>query len=198
MLDLQASGEMRWAPAGPTPEFALTNYQNSALYLSDAISRGRIQAAKAAADSDDKRIMYQWALIVIGAITTILISIKSMSNERTSVYLTIGILAIIFAALGTACSSIIAFYNPNDLYYRNERALLQLRQLHIDLAAEVVSANDPCEPMDINKPDNPKVKRLKDLTTRLTGILNAASGVGETSGQTPAGPGVRSTNQPAG
>jgi hypothetical protein len=199
MLDLQPNGEIQWNPAGPTPELALNNYQNSVLYLSDAISRARMQVANVTGDSKEKMVMYQWTLIVIGAITTILISIKSMSNERTPVYLTIGILAIIFSALGTACSSIIAFDSPVETYSRNERALLQLRQLHTDLAAEVVSANDPCKPMDINKPDDSKVKRLKDFSARLTGILNASSGAGGSSAPgAPSGPGTNPPPRPPG
>ena len=205
MLDLQPAGYIQWQNVdnsfGPTSEVALTNYQSSVLYLSDAIRRARMRAAALTADNKDRAVRYQWALIIIGAITTVLISIKSMSNERTPVYITVGILAIIFSALGTACSSIIAFQNPGDIYARSERALVLLRELHMDLAVEAVSADDPCEPMNRSKPDDSKVKGLKDISSRLTGILNNLSAVGA-SGQNPptssGGPGIGGRSSTAG
>jgi hypothetical protein len=145
-----------------------------------------MQIASIVADSRAKMELYQWTLIILGAITTILVSIKAMSNERTPVFVAIGILAIISSALGTACSGIISFYSPNDTYVRSERALLQLRQLHTDLSFEVASAVALCKPINSENPDDLKTKSLKDLSTRLTEILTA-SGTGAASAQNPTG-----------
>jgi hypothetical protein len=198
MLGLEPTGELMWPndeerlATAPKPRLELNNYQASIFVLSDAISRARMQIAGIVVDSKAKMELYQWTLIILGAITTILVSIKSMSSERTPVFVAIGILAIITSALGTACSGIISFYSPNDTYVRSERALLQLRQLHTDLSFEVASAVALCEPIKSESPDDLRTKRLRDLSTRLTEILNA-SGTG-TSVQNPTG----STSSPGG
>jgi hypothetical protein len=192
MLGLEPTGELMWPDAEelvgskPAPKLELNNYQASILVLSDAISRARMQIASIVADSKAKMEFYQWTLIILGAITTILVSIKSMSNERTPVFVVIGVLAIISSALGTACSGIISFYSPNDTYVRSERALLQLRQLHTDLSFEVASAVALCKPINSENPDDLKTKSLKDLSTRLTEILHT-SGMGTSSVQHPTG-----------
>jgi hypothetical protein len=191
MLDLEPTGELRWpddtelVESKPAPRLELNNYQASMLVLSDAISRARMRIATIVADSKAKMELYQWTLIILGAITTILVSIKSMSNERTPVFVAIGILAIISSALGTACSGIISLYSPNDAYVRSERALLQLHQLHTDLSFEAVSAAALCKPINSENPEDLKTRSLKDLSTRLTEILNA-SGTGTVSVQNPA------------
>jgi hypothetical protein len=192
MLGLEPTGELTWPDGGesvgtkPVLKLKLNNYQAPILVLSDAISRARMQIAGIVADSKAKMELYQWTLIILGAITTILVSIKSMSSERTPVFVAIGILAIISSALGTACSGIISFYSPNDTYVRSERALLQLRQLHTDLSFEVANAVAPCDPIKSDNPDDLKTKNLKNLSTRLTEILYA-SGTGTSSGQNPTG-----------
>lgn len=199
MLGLEPTGELTWPGDGesvgtkPAPRLKLNNYQASILVLSDAISRARLQIAGIVADSKAQMELYQWMLIILGAITTILVSIKSMSNERTPVFVAIGILAIISSALGTACSGIISFYSPSDTYMRSEKALLQLRQLHTDLSFEVASAVALCKPLNSESPDDLKTKSLKDLSTRLTEILNASgtSSVQNLTGSTSKGTGAK-------
>jgi len=191
MLGLHPLGYHEWdkgesAGANPAPVLNLNNYQASVLILSDAVSRARMQIAGIVASSKTRMERYQLALIIIGAMTTILISVKSIANEKTRGYVTIGILAIVFSALGTACASINAFYSPSDTYARSERALLQLRQLHTDLSLAVASADDLCKPMDSQAPNDLKTKSLKDFSTRLTEILNG-SGAGGTTMQSPTG-----------
>jgi hypothetical protein len=70
----------------------------------------------------------------------------------------------------------ISFYTPSDAFARSERGLVQLRQLHTDLAIFVANNGNICDPLKGGTED-PKAKGLKDLSTRLTEIINA-SGTG--------------------
>jgi hypothetical protein len=101
MFGLQPSGEIRWgsnvaafsriftAPenvelrkaydtisSGYKQSVKLNNYQKSILTLSNAISRSRTQLASSAAESDSARYLLQISIIVIGALTTILVSVS--------------------------------------------------------------------------------------------------------------------------
>jgi hypothetical protein len=187
MLGLEPTGELTWVGASDaTPGLELNPYQASMLVLSDAISRARLHSASILADNKAKMELYQWTLIILGAITTILVSIKSMSSERTPVFVAIGILAIISSALATACSGLISFYNPNENYVRSERVLLQLRQLHTELGFEAAGAVDLCKLTNNETPDDLKTKNLKQLLERFKEVYNAA-GTGTSSVQHRAG-----------
>jgi hypothetical protein len=77
----------------------LSNYARAAIYLSDSIRRLRIEAAYAATSSDWRMNIFQWAIVIIGAVTTILISVKSImsSDEALRKYSRwIGFFAIFF------------------------------------------------------------------------------------------------------
>jgi hypothetical protein len=124
--------------------------------------------------------LFQWALVTIGAVTTILISLKSILKEGAKGYVTVGILAVIFSAIGTACSSIIAFYTPSDGFARSERSLVQARLLHTDLSMFVASTGNVCNEMK-DDADDPKMKGIKALSARLTEILNTSGAGGQPS-----------------
>ena len=179
LLFLQPDGQYRvWDKPDGTkaPEINLTNFQNAVIYLSATISQARLQTAAVAADSKRWRTWVEWTLVLVGAVTTILISIKSIANERTGVYLTIGILAIIFSALGTAGASLNAFYAPGNSYLRSEKELGQLRLLHSDVAKYVASMSENiCASIDLNKSEDVHAKEVKNFSTRLGDIMTSAS-----------------------
>jgi hypothetical protein len=174
----------------------LSNYQRTAIYLSDSITRGRVEAATSANANYSSMFWFQIAIVSIGAITTILISIKSIapagnSSAAMSLSLWVGILAIIFSSVGTATSALNSFYGPREAYLKNERSLAALRQLHSDIAAKVTSATDAehpdkCPKLDPSKKDDPYAKQVQDWTTKLGAILNAADS-GSSSPQTTGG-----------
>jgi hypothetical protein len=190
MLGLQPLGNHQWESIGefpkgdPEPSLKLTNFQMSVLVLSDSISRARMRSAEGATLNQSRMELYQWVLVLLGALTTIFISLKSILNERTPGFVAVGIFAVIFSALSTACSSLISFYTPTDAFVRNDRSLSQLRQLHNDLAFYVAGIADICAPA-LGDTDNAK-KSLKDLSVRLTEITNASGGSTQ-SGQNPSG-----------
>jgi hypothetical protein len=184
MLGLQPQGNHSWSTRGefsngdPEPSIKLTNYQMSVLVLSDAISRARMRFADSATLNKSRMEFYQWILISLGALTTILISLKSILNERTPGFVAVGVFAVIFSALSTACSSMISFYTPNDAYVRSDRALTQLRQLHNDLGFLVAATPDICT-ITLGDADDAKTKNLKDLSSRLAEILSASGASGQ-------------------
>jgi hypothetical protein len=185
-LDLLPNGSIGQSPFDENTrkepkQFALSNYMRAAIYLSDSISRGRIESAATASDNYSSMFWFQLAIVGIGAITTILISIKSIAppdspGKAISLSLWVGILAIIFSSIGTATSALNSFYGPRESYLKSERSLSALRQLHSEIAAKIASSTDPdkCPKLNPASKDDPYGKQIQDWTTRLGGILNAS------------------------
>jgi hypothetical protein len=170
----------------------LTNFQRATIFLSDATSRARIETAVSAAENYRTMFWFQLAIVGLGAITTILISVKSISNAQTrknqNWYFWIGIFAIIFSAVATATSALNSFYGPREAYYKSGRSLSALRQLHADIVARVASTTDTehpenCPKFDPTKKDDENGKLVQDWTTRLGAIVGGA----ETGSSTPQG-----------
>jgi hypothetical protein len=187
LLGLQPNGSEIWSGRGfdeqkkdPETSIDLNNYQLNIILLSDAIERARMQTAESAASNRSRMELYQWVLIGIGAITTILISIKSILPASARGFVTVGILAIIFSAFGTACSSIVSFYGPSEAFARSDRALGQLRQLHADLSFAVANSTDLCTPTKDEA--DPRAKIIKDFSTRFGEIVTTP---GTSSAQNP-------------
>jgi Protein of unknown function (DUF4231) len=113
-------------------------------------------------------------VIVIGAITTTLISVKATAGTNqtnTRLYQIIGIAAIILSALGTMASGLNSFYNPQDKYARHQKSLYMLKQLHVEVASAVSSQDvDLCRATM----KEPYITKVKDWSTRLAAILNAS------------------------
>lgn len=174
MIGLQTDGSYKFGEVqSAPPAMHLNNFQTSLIYLSDAVSRARLAAAVETGSSRQRMNFYEWLLVIIGAITTILISIKSMANEQTGRYVVIGVLAIVFSALGTAGASLNAFFSPNDAYAKSERTLLQLRKLHADMTAYVAAhTDDLCKSMNADGADEPKTKTMRDFWDRYSQIVN--------------------------
>jgi hypothetical protein len=106
--------------AGTATTLTVSNYQRAIIYLSDSIARSRAEAATNASLNYSSMFWFQLAIVGIGAITTILISIKSIAPTgelptTNNLSLWVGILAIIFSSLGTATSALNSFYGPREL-----------------------------------------------------------------------------------
>jgi hypothetical protein len=179
MLNLFPNGVFRHYSEGSSKDntsvnsngkpFKLTSSQRAVIYLSNAISRARVEMADSVDDNYNRMKNLQIVIIIIGAITTLLISIKSMSNDNANIYFIIGLFAITFSSAGTAMSALNSFYAPREAYIRNQKSLSMLKQLHVEVAVE--SSNEMngenCQsvPLEFKK-------QVKDWSTRLAAILN--------------------------
>jgi hypothetical protein len=72
---LEAPKGQKAAPS--TAPIKLTDYQQAVLHLSDAIARGRLAAAHAAADNETPMQALGWATVAVSALATLFITIKS-------------------------------------------------------------------------------------------------------------------------
>jgi len=147
----------------------MTSFHRAAIYLSHAVARARVEAMGSAHDSYSRMQYFQIATVIIGAITTILISIKSTSIDNTRLSLLIGILAIIFSSVGTATSALNSFYSPREGYIKNQKSVSILRKLHMDIATTVSSQaeSDTCTRMT---EDNSK--KVKEWSKQLGDLLD--------------------------
>lgn len=197
MLNMQPNGEEIWTNADTqASDVELTNWHRAVLTISRSAIATRTELAASAAQSRSTMLLYQWLIVIVGALTTVLVSIKSMSNGEESNnrgYFLVGILAVVFSAIGTALASINSFVGPNDAYVRSERALLQVRQLHLELALQVAQEKDVCHSFDPDKTDDPRGKQLTDLSTRLKEVV-ASSGFSSNSSSAAGAPSATSSS----
>ena len=109
------------------------------------------------------------AIIIIGAITTTLISVKATAGSeqmKSRVYQIIGIAAIILSALGTMAAGLNSFYNPQQKYTQNQKSLDMLKHLHVEVASAVSSQDlDICHAK--MSEDTNKMKMVKGWSARL-------------------------------
>jgi hypothetical protein len=123
---------------------SLTTIDIGVLYLSQAISARRSILAAATAQAQSAMDGWKWAAILVGAITTILVSIKSVIEPTgpiaKKVLFIVGLLAITFSAAGTATSALQSSFGSQEAFANNARALGDLRQLHAQIATGVAQA----------------------------------------------------------
>lgn len=128
----------------PTGNFTTQHYAVHG--LSSALFLERTNGAERANQAFKSLERIQVATILIGLITTVLISLSSTDLLWESLKSAVKILAIVFPAVGTALAALNAFYDPkNDLirYGRNADAA---RQIHRQLALgvwELSCTSDP-------------------------------------------------------
>ncbi|WKA29168.1 hypothetical protein [Bradyrhizobium roseum] len=195
--DVRRQSAVRAPDQKAANSLVLSNYQRAIVYLSDSIKRNRIESASAANRNYTSMFWFQLAIVGIGAITTILISIKSIAPagetpSTNNLSLWVGILAIVFSSLGTATSALNSFYAPRESYLKSERSLAALRQLHSDIATKIASTTflppEKCPKLDPKIKDDPYAKQVQDWTTRLGAILNATDSGSSQNTSSTAGP----------
>lgn len=170
------------AEAKPLPGLALSNYARTAIYLSDEISRSRVESANNAYVGHWVMVGFQWIIVFIGALTTILISLKSIMTAdggQKAWSLRVGIAAILCSSIGTATSALNSFYGPRETYLKAERSIAALRQLHSDIAIQIGSIREPqgkkeCPSFDPANKDDALYKQVQDWKTKLGAIVNAS------------------------
>jgi hypothetical protein len=112
--------------------------------LSNGLTAQRRDLAGTVDASYSSLQVIQLTIILIGLVTTILVSISSTEFGKgdTPTARTIRILAIVFPALGTAAAALNSFYSPRDEMTRASHTLASLSQLHGQIAVGIWSI--PC------------------------------------------------------
>lgn len=144
--------------------------------------------------------LYQTLILVIGALATIAIGVKSTlpREAKPSLSIAIGIFALSLSAAGTAVSSMSSFDGSQSIALRDQRALSQLQQLHWRVASDVLSKTGLCKTPATDPGD--AMKQVDAWKARLETILdNAVESVaqpGDLSRQTPTLPDTPKPAQP--
>lgn len=113
----------------------LDAYGGAVVTLSSAIAAKRVQLASAAKDAYWKMQTFEWVLVGLGAATTLLVSLKSMTDPPIARWSTgIGIAALAFSATATAGATLNSFYHPRAIYLKDQHVLANLRRMHNDIA----------------------------------------------------------------
>jgi TRAP-type C4-dicarboxylate transport system permease small subunit len=162
-------------PDGSAPMLKVDapSFMLAALVLSNEIGRSRVDVAGDKVQDNAWMQIFEWVLVLFCSVTTILISIKSLSAERSATLTAIGIGAIIFSTLGTSIAAVNSFYSPRSTYERDERTLTNLRSLHLQLAAGVTRDGDLCSTWT-NWSKDWRFARIKAFTDQYTAITTAA------------------------
>jgi hypothetical protein len=183
-------------PVVETPSYLL-----AAIHLSYNIGRARVDLAGRQIEDYVWLQVFQWAIVVIGAITTILISVKSMATERTRFYQLIGTVAIVFSSVGTAVAGLNSFYSPKTTYEQTTRSLATLRQLHIQLASGIARENQICTTWSSTAgwQSDWRFKRIKSLSDQYIAVISAtAPGTSQFEGDNEPSPPSSGAASPAG
>jgi hypothetical protein len=179
---------------------ALNPFHTAAISFSDRISRDRVYFRKELEDNRWKAGLYQTLILVIGALATIAIGVKSTlpRDAKPSLSIAIGIFALSLSAAGTAISSMSSFDGSQSIALRDQRALSQLQQLHWRVASDVLSKTGLCKTPATDPGD--AMKQVDAWKARLETILdNAVESVaqpGDLSRQTPTLPDTPRPAQP--
>jgi hypothetical protein len=171
---------------------ALNPFHTAAISYSDRISRDRVYFRKELEDNHWKAGLYQSLILVIGALATVAIGVKSIlpREARPSLSITIGIFALSLSAAGTAVSSMSSFDGSQAIAMRDQRTLAQLQQLHWRVASDVLAKTALCK--TTNADPGEAMKQVDAWKARLETILDSAvegiSQPGDLSRQAPAIP----------
>ncbi len=175
-------------PAVPTPtptpapasDPALTleapSYLLAAVVLSNDIGRTRVEVAGDAARDNIWMQVFEWAMVLVGAVTTVLVSLKSLAAEQPGMMTAIGVGAIVFSALGTSIAAVNSFYSPRTTYEHDQHVLADLRSLHLQLAAGVAREGNLCAPWQGYR--DWRFTRIKALAAQYAAIADTSARTG--------------------
>jgi hypothetical protein len=152
-------------------------YLLAAIHLSTDIGKSRIDLAREQIFEDISMQAFTWVGVLVGVLTTVLVSVKSMIEGRKRIHFWIGVVAIVFAALGTAVAGLNSFYAPKVVYDRTTRSLATLRQLHAELATAITreSKVTVCQNWSDQRQNDWHYKRIKGLTEQYIAVVVAAT-----------------------
>ena len=162
------------------------SFSTAVIYLSHAVAQKRAQVAAAATGAYSRMLEFQWLIVVFGAVTTILVSLKSMTDPPIGKWSTwIGVGAVVFSTLGTATATLDSVYQVRGEYAKDRHLLNSLRRLHNDMAVTVAlrprhdnrctrieEVNDAHYTIDAQELQ----KHLRDWATNFQVLINPESG----------------------
>jgi hypothetical protein len=151
----------------------LNPFHAAAISFSDRVSRNRIEFRRELENSRWWSDVYQWVIIGLGALATVLVSTRSIMTKEQKLAGVISVCAIVCSAAGAAVSSINTFEGGQATALRDQRALSQLQQLHWRIASDVLRQPELCDSSSKTVP--PKVMDVVDAwRARLETILDSA------------------------
>ena len=159
-----------------------SSFYGSVAALNHAISDERLQYIRAAEDNGHKAGVFQILIIGIGALTTMVVSLRSMENLLgVSMIRCFSIAAILLSALGTGAASLNSFYAPRETAVRQVRGLVQLKQLHqeiyVYISAERCNAKkEMLLDAEAGPSTDPRVRRILRWHAQLKQIVSGADG----------------------
>ena len=113
----------------------------------------------------------QWLTILIGLVTTVVVSVSStdlFGDGKTSLGKGLKFFAIFLPALGTAVAAVNAFYNPRDDWNKAANTMANVAQLHGQVSVGIWE-------LDCPKDDkSPLVKQLQEWTKRYNDVITVA------------------------
>ena len=153
MLDLKPNGDHFWQrtnlllpdgrqpPNEPKEHLQLTSYEAAMLALSDGISRARLAAVSGADEFYPSMFKFGWAAVVVSALATMVVTLKSSLGKDTAWILSfsVGFFAIFLSTVATMLTGAKQFFDPTNVYMRNEAAVLAFRQLHEEVSLTFAS-----------------------------------------------------------
>jgi hypothetical protein len=193
------------------PSMALNPFHFAALSFSDRLARERLAFSQELVNSRTYSRAYQLAIIIVGALATVVMAIRSMKKWGDNAACWISFSAIALSAIGTVLSSWSSFDGGTTIALRDQRALSQLQQLHWRIASDVLAEVEVCRNpgMWLTSTADAKssMQRVDAWKARMEEILNSAvedfsrpgdlakqSGGGEV--RTPTEPQTQSPEQP--
>jgi hypothetical protein len=145
----------------------------SVVQLSNAMQNQRVELIRKANDSYLQLQYIQWLTILIGLVTTVVVSISTtelFGKVDTPLGKGLRFLAIFLPALGTAVAAVNAFYNPRDDWNKAANTLANLTQLHGQMSVGIWALDCPTDETS----RKPVVAKLEEWTKRYNDVITIA------------------------
>jgi hypothetical protein len=158
-------------------------HEEALLQLSKNLSEQRVELIGKVRSAYFFLKMSSLVSIMIGMITTILVSVSSTEFGRGDGprQKLIRVFAIIFPALGTAAAAVTSFYSPQAEWGQASRTLASVAQLHGQMALAVWKL--PCTTTDTDDTSaTPLMTALDDWSKRYTDIQTISNASGAPGG----------------
>lgn len=159
---------------------ANANFYSAVAALSYAVADERLQSIRSAEESGRRASVFQIMIITIGALTTVVVSLRTMESLLSvSLMRGFSIAAILLSALGTGAASLNSFYAPREAVVRQVRGLVQLKQLHQEIYVYLSAERCDTTPMDRvdaqgAELSDPRARRIRLWHTQLQQIVGGA------------------------
>lgn len=163
----------------------LTHYEQSMLFLSDAIARARLEAAKQADSTTTKAIAFGWITVALSGLATLFVAIKASmpvpkeADEKKKGYrwtfYTVGYFAMLLSATVTVLSSAKQFYDPQRTYKSSEAALLELRKLQNQVSFEFIQTWDDAKCTTDTEGNAPQLQSWAQRLANIEAVIVEAS-----------------------